>query len=97
MKASPIVWFNVCEVNFCVRGVVESDTRYWHAVAKLDQETLEQIQEFLATNCGDDSYEELKSHLCKIFEATAQQHLDQFLAITSFGISCGSLNSWWQA
>ena len=56
MKTSPIAWFNVCEANFSVRGVTQSDTKYWHAVSQLDQETLEQIQEFLVGEHGEDPY-----------------------------------------
>ena len=84
-KTSPQSWFQVCEANFNVRGVTASDTRYWHAVEKLDEETQEEIQEFLEADLGEDPYGDLKKHLCEVFEATTQQKLDRLLATTSMG------------
>ena len=84
-RTSPRSWFRICDAHFNVRGVTASDTRYWHAVAKLDSDTLEEIQEFLEADLGTDPYTDLKRHLCEVFEATPQQKLDQFLATNSMG------------
>ena len=84
-RSSPKSWFTIIEANFHVRGVSMPDTKYWHAVSKLDADTLEEIQEFLATDRGKDPYQELKEHLCEVFEPTQQQKLDQFLSMTVMG------------
>ena len=84
-RSSPKSWFTIIEANFHVRGVSTPDTKYWHAVSKLDADTLEEIQEFLATDRGKDPYQELKEHLCEVFEPTQQQKLDQFLSTTVMG------------
>ena len=78
-------WFTIIEANFHVRGVSTPDTKYWHAVSKLDADTLEEIQEFLAMDHGKDPYQELKEHLCEVFEPTQQQKLDQVPLDDSYG------------
>ena len=55
-RSSPRSWFRICEANFNVRGVKASETRYWHAVSMLDEETQEEIQEFLEADLGEDPY-----------------------------------------
>ena len=82
-KASPSSWFKICEANFFVRGITTSTTKYWHVVAKLDGETLDKIQRYLERDLGDDPFEDLKKHLCKVYQPTKQQRLDQFLTTTT--------------
>ena len=70
---------------FFVRGITTSTTKYWHVVAKLDGETLDEIQRYLERDLGDDPYEDLKKHLCKVYQPTKQQRLDQFFETTTLG------------
>ena len=95
-------WFTIIKANFHVRGISMPDTKYLHAVSKLDADTLEEIQEFLATDRGKDPYQELKEHLCEVFEPTQQQMLDQFLSTTVMGKKgyprfLESSSGWWRA
>ena len=59
--------------------------KFWHTVAKLDIDTQEDIQEFLLGRHGDNHYQALKDKLCSVFKSSAEQKLDQFLAISVMG------------
>ena len=63
VKSSQKAWLYTCEANFRVCKVTDSETKYWNAVAKLDVETQEELQEFLHGYHCKDLFEELKKKL----------------------------------
>ena len=85
MKASPTAWFTLCDANFFIRKVTDSETKFWYVVSKLDEETLKRIHAFLAKPRDKDPYKAIREVLCESFEPSVEQKLDTMLAASSMG------------
>ena len=79
-RLAPLEWFHLADANFYLRGIKQSDTKYWYVVSKLDPDTLWKLSAFLALTKGDDLYAEIRAILCKTYKPQLEQKLDAFLA-----------------
>ena len=84
-RLAPSVWFHLADANFHLRGIKQSDTKYWYVVSKLDPDTLRKLSAFLDQTKGDDPYAEIRAILCKTYEPKLQQKLDAFLSANDLG------------
>ena len=85
MKTSPSAWFHLCDANFFIWKVTDSEMKYWYIVSKLDEDTLRKIHKFLEKPLGKDPYKYIRDRLCITFEPTVEQRLDAQLSSSSIG------------
>ena len=84
-RLAPSSWFHLADANFHLRGIVQSDKKYWYVVSKLDADTLKKLSAFLAAPRGKDPYSEIRSMLCQTYEPKREQKLDALLSATDLG------------
>ena len=81
----PSSWFHLADANFHLRGISQSETKYWYVVSKLDADTLKKLSAFLAAPRGADPYAEIRAVLCQTYEPKREQKIDALLSATDMG------------
>ena len=81
----PESWFFQAEAQFRIRNITEEDTKYWHVVSVLDQETACKVRHFLRNPPDKDKYTALKDKLHYVFESSHLERALQILNINSLG------------
>lgn len=61
------VWFTQAEAQFAVRNITASQTKFYHTVASLDQETAQRVVDLLENPPAGDPYKSLKDRLLETF------------------------------
>ena len=84
-KIEPEAWFAVADANFALRKVMDSTTRYYYVLSKLDATTLRKLSAFLKQPRGEDPYQEVRRRLCRTFKPSLEKKLNTLLAITNMG------------
>ena len=84
-KLAPASWFHLADANFHLRGIVQSETKYWYIVSKLDADTLRKLSAFLASKKGADPYGKIRAILCDTYEPKLKQNLDALLESREIG------------
>jgi hypothetical protein len=82
----PAAWFANLDAIFRSSRITRSNTKFWHAVAKIPHtmyDTYSDIQE--AADDLDDPYGALKERLTKSFGMSKAQRLDAYLAHPGLG------------
>ena len=82
---APKAWFAALECDFDLKGITHSITKYNHAVNKLDSETATQLQELLCQRATIHFYDNLRRHLCDLYETSPEVRMDEALSLTSMG------------
>ena len=84
-RTEPDAWFILADVNFNLRGVTDSRTKYWYVMSKFDAATLKKLSTFLQVPRGNDPYQELREMLCETYEPPVEQKIDAFLGLSDIG------------
>ena len=84
-KIDPVSWFAVAEANFAIRKVMDSMTKYYYVLSKLDPSMLRKLSAFLRRPRGEDPFQEIRKTLCGTFEPALEQKLDALLVTTDRG------------
>lgn len=81
----PAAWFLSIEAQFAIKGINQDNTKYYHALSKLDVETIKNVKD-IATNAPQvDSYSQLKKRLCSSYELTDEARASRILDCRSLG------------
>ena len=80
-RTAPTAWFSLEDANFHLRGITQSDAKYWYVVSKLDPDRLMKLSVFLTRKRGADPYSEIRALLCRTYEPKMERKLDALLAV----------------
>ena len=81
----PSTWFAQAEAQFVLGNITRDKTKYFHVVAKLDQDTAERITDLLENPPSTDKFTTLKNRLTETFTKTPLQRAQDLLDISSLG------------
>ena len=65
--SQPDVWFVQVEAQFHLRKITNNDTKYYHVLAALDQDTVTRLIDLITSPPDDDKYTALKTWLTETF------------------------------
>lgn len=82
---NPRAWFVQADAQFAIRQIVADDTKYWHVVAALDQDTAVRCTAFLEAPPANDRYDALKKFLISSFDLSDDERADRILDIRELG------------
>ena len=63
----PEVWFTQAEVQLNLRGIVAEETKYFHVITALDQETASHLIDLIGQPLDNNKYKALKDQLLDTF------------------------------
>ena len=81
----PEIWFAQAEAQFNIRGVTSDDTKYYYAVAALDQDTATRLLATLQNPPENNKYSSLKTQLLKTYGFSRRGRAAKLLDIASLG------------
>lgn len=81
----PSVWFAQAEAQFAIRSIVKEETKYYHVVAALDQETATRVMDMLSTIPADTPYTQLKKRLQDTFDLSDYERASAILHMAPLG------------
>jgi len=79
------VWFLQAEAQFAIRGVTADDTKYYHVVSALDQDSAARVLDALQNPPDTGKYAALKARLLNAYTLTEQQRAAALLSISALG------------
>lgn len=83
----PRVWFAQAEAQFTLRNITQDDTRYYHTVAALDQQTASRVISLLECPPASAKYVALKSALLDTYTLTEAERANRLLHLPGLGDS----------
>lgn len=83
--SQPRAWFIQAEAQFTLRNITADDTKYYHLVAALDQQSAERLLDVLEQPPAEGKYDQLKARLLGTFGLTQQQRASRLLNIAGLG------------
>jgi len=75
------IWFAQAEAQFYIRGVTSDDTKYYYAVAALDQDTATRLLATLQNPPENNKYSSLKTKLLKTYGFSRRERAAKLLDI----------------
>ena len=81
----PSVWFAQTEAQFAIRKIVQEETKYYHVVAALDQETATRVMDMLSTIPESTPYSKLKQRLLDTFDLSDYERASAILHMAPLG------------
>ena len=87
--SQPAVWFAQTEAQFTLRGISADETKYYHVVSVLDQETATRLLDLISCPPADNKYGTLKSRhsLIDTFGLSKQERATRLLHFRPLGDS----------
>ena len=85
--SQPAVWFAQTEAQFTLRGISADETKYYHVVSVLDQETVTRLLDLISCPPADNKYGTLKSRLIDTFGLSRQERATRLLHLRPLGDS----------
>lgn len=79
------VWFVQTEAQFAMRNVTNDDTKYYHVVSALDQQTASRVLDTLQAPPEENKYANLKQRLLGTFTLTESQRAAALLNVRGLG------------
>jgi hypothetical protein len=83
--AQPAVWFRQAEAQFHLRNITTDETKYYHVVASLDQDSAQRVLSTLDNPPDAGKYEDLKRKLLHIFTLSRRQRAAKLCNVTGLG------------
>ena len=71
--SSPTAWFAQTEAQFAIRGITQDDTKYYHVVAALDNETATRAIPIISSPPEINKYISLKSFLISAYDLSDEE------------------------
>ena len=81
----PSIWFAQTEAQFAIRKIVTEETKYYHVVAALDQETATRVSDLLQAIPTSEPYTTLKNRLVNTFDLSDYERASALLHLTPLG------------
>uniref|UniRef100_A0A8D8Y689 DUF7041 domain-containing protein n=1 Tax=Cacopsylla melanoneura TaxID=428564 RepID=A0A8D8Y689_9HEMI len=78
-KGHPRLWFLQLESHFQTAGITQDGTKYYHVIASVDTEVLQQVVDLLEAPPQADKYEALKGRILEIFQLSNNQRLQKLV------------------
>jgi len=82
---SPNTWFIQAEAQFALRNITIDETRYYHVVSSLDQDTARQLEDILAQPPTEGKYDNLKERLLRTFRLSESERAAKLLRLSGLG------------
>ncbi|KAM9391553.1 uncharacterized protein KZ484_003063 [Pholidichthys leucotaenia] len=79
---NPHSWFNAVEAQFNLQGISVDVTKFYHIVAKLDNNTAQHVESLIDQPTESDKYGALKAALIQQFTPSAEERAERPLALT---------------
>lgn len=79
-ETSPAIWFKIVEAQFFIRGINQSQTKYFHAISYLPQDILSNVPPEIID--GED-YDDLKEAIICAYEQTKPELFEKLTASTT--------------
>ena len=89
--SQPVVWFAQVEAQFHLRRITTDETKYYHALATLDQETATRLIDLITSPPADDKYNALKKRLTETFGFSERERASRLLHFRPLGDSKPSI------
>jgi uncharacterized protein (DUF2249 family) len=83
----PRTWFTQTEAQFHLRHIAAEDTRYYHVLAALDQDTASRLLDLISNPPPENKYTALKQRLLETFDLTQQERAASLLHMRALGDS----------
>ena len=83
--SNPRAWFVQADAQFTLRNITVDDTKFWHVVAALDQDTAVRCTAFLEDPPAQNRYDALRKHLISTFDLSEDERADRILDIGELG------------
>lgn len=83
--AQPKVWFAQAEAQFVLRGISVDDTKYYHLLAALDQDTAKRVADLIYNPPDLNKYESLKTRLLATFMQSPYRMAQKLLDMAPLG------------
>lgn len=83
--ANAAVWFVQAEAQFATRGITADETKYYHVVAALDQDTATRVLDLIQAPPASNKYQALKERLQQTFMLTEAQRAAALLNLPGLG------------
>ena len=80
-----MTWFTQAEAQFAIRGITSEQTKYYHVVASLDQDTAQRISHTLVSPPSENMYSSLKAQLLGTFELSEDERGYRLLNLSGLG------------
>ncbi len=81
----PRVWFGQAEAQFQVRNITQDDTKYYYALAALDQDTATRVVDLIEHPPANDKYNALKDRLITTFALSERERARALLDMPDLG------------
>ena len=81
----PHIWFTQAEAQFAIRNISSDETKYYHVVAALDQNTAKRVVPVLENPPDDNKYGTLKDILINTFGLSDNERASQLLHLPGLG------------
>ena len=65
--SQPRVWFAQAEAQFVIRKITTDDTKYYHVLSALDQDTATRLLDLISSPPSENKYQALKDRLVETF------------------------------
>lgn len=85
--SQPEVWFVQTEAQFTLRGITVDETKYFHVVAALDQDTATRLIDFISRPPEENRYGALKARLLSTFGLDKRERATRLLHFRPLGDS----------
>lgn len=83
--AQPAVWFQQAEAQFVIRGITTEQTKYYHVISALDQDTAGRLIDFLQAPPDQDQYAALKTRLLATYSISRRDRASRILHMEGLG------------
>ena len=72
-------WFHQADAQFGLRRITEDDTKYWHVVASLDDDSATRVMKLMDNPPEKNKYEAIKAKLLDAYTLTERKRADMLL------------------
>ncbi len=84
-RNQPRVWFGQAEAQFQVRKITQDDTKYYYALAALDQDTATRVVDLIENPLANNKYNTLKDRLITTFALSERERARALLDMPDLG------------
>lgn len=85
--SQPEVWFAQAEAQFNLRRITADDTKYFHVLSALDQETATRLLDLINRPPANNKYQALKDRLLDTFGLSKRKRASRLLHFRPLGDS----------
>ena len=83
--AQPQIWFTQAEAQFHLRNIKTDETKYYHVLSSLDQDTIQRVSDLVTNPPAKEKYTALKNRLLQTFGLSKAERAARILNIPGLG------------